>query len=499
MLKSITSMIAGIRRQPLALWRDTGGVAAIVMALFLPVLVVTAALVVDMSYAYWTRTQLQHTASAAALAGAGVLRDVDDNDEPDTNAYRDMAIRYAFKNMNQKRHGAVINTSCGIYDAAGDAIGSGKLCNDVEVGYWVPSPELDFKARYLLNGGLNPNYDPLTMELNAVKVVTRNANANGNPLNLFLGAAVGLAQTDIRTSAVAVLGGGDASETCLIAMDPSAPKSLHVEGTADITSDRCGICVNSTDTDKALYMNGTSSIYVDLADITVGGGYDTDGNVDLYPTPASDAGANACTDPFASVIPEEFAEYFTDDTCPEGAPQETLDGDQFIKKGLHCGGIKFTGNGEVTFQPGIHHIKNGLLNQVGKHDYIGDGVTFLIDNATIDFRGNQTNNLSGGAVLSDNSVTPFLFYENPNGPHPETPHYFRGGAKGFYNGIIYVPDRDTNWVGNSGADKDEPACFAAIANQFLFTGTSQLKLAAAGCGEGGVLETVSDMTLRLVD
>jgi hypothetical protein len=96
-------------------------------------------------------------------------------------------------------------------------------------------------------------------------------------------------------------------------------------------------------------------------------------------------------------------------------------------------------------------------------------------------------------------VTPFLFYENPNGPHPPGEHNFRGGAKGFYNGIIYVPDRDTKWVGNSGAAKDDPDCFAVIANQFYFTGTSQLKLAAAGCGEGGVLETVSNMTLRLVD
>ncbi len=501
MLSLITSMIAGIGRRHLALWRDTGGVVAIVMAIFLPVLVGIAALVIDMGYAYWTRTQLQHAASAAALAGAGVLLDADENDEPDTNAYRDMAIRYAFKNMKQVKHGAIINTSCGVYDAAGDTIGSGKLCNDVEVGYWLPSPELDFKARYLRDGSFNPNYDPLTMELNAVKVVTRNANVNGNALKLFLGASVGLAQTDIGTSAVAVLDAGDTKDWCMIALDPSAPQSLYIQGTAEIASDGCGICVNSTDPDEALYLNGTPIVYVDAGEIVVGGGYSTVGNVDLYPTPTTNAGANACTDPFAGVVPQAFADRFDDDTCPIGASPVKYKGNDFpvsIAPGLHCGGIEFQGNGYVEFEPGIHHIKNGTLLERGSHTYFGEGVTFLIDNATIDLAGSQKSELFAGATLSDGSVSEFLIYENPNGPHPAGQHHFRGNAGGDYGGIIYVPDRDTKWVGTSSAVTGVPPdCFAVIANQFYFTGTSYIGLTAEGCG--GLLETVSNMTLRLVD
>ena len=63
MLNLKFSMVTGIRHHFLALWRNRDGVAAIVMAIFLPVLVVIAALVIDMSYAYWTRTQLQHAAT----------------------------------------------------------------------------------------------------------------------------------------------------------------------------------------------------------------------------------------------------------------------------------------------------------------------------------------------------------------------------------------------------------------------------------------------------
>ena len=81
-------------------------------------------------------------------------------------------------------------------------------------------------------------------------------------------------------------------------------------------------------------------------------------------------------------------------------------------------------------------------------------------------------------------------------PHPTGQHHFRGDAEGVYSGIIYVPDRDTRWVGTTAAFAGAPDCFAVIANQFLFTGTNDIALAGDGCG--GTLGT-STMTLRLVD
>ncbi len=209
----IFSTVAGIRRRFLArlltrMAHDNSGVIAVIVAILVPAFVALAALAIDMSYAYWTRTQLQHAATAAALAGATALLDADDNDVPDNNDYRDMAIRYAYLNMEQARHGAVIHTSCGIYDSASDIVAAGNFCTDVEVGNWAPAPARAFTARYLPNGTDNPAYDPLTMSLDAVSVETRRADANGNPLGLFLAAAVGLAQTDINTVAIAWSQGG---------------------------------------------------------------------------------------------------------------------------------------------------------------------------------------------------------------------------------------------------------------------------------------------------
>ena len=195
MLSLIHSMIAGIRRVSLAMWRDRDGIAAIVFAIFLPALVAFTALAIDMSYAYWTRTQLQHAASSAALAGASQLN-APTNTETSVKAE---AIVYANHNLPTALHGTTLvaaDVTLGNWDAAtrtftpmGTTSGPGNACNN-------PAP-----------AETNPN----CMTIDAVQAVTRKAQANGNPLNLFLASVIGLAQTDINTSAIAWTAGGFAA------------------------------------------------------------------------------------------------------------------------------------------------------------------------------------------------------------------------------------------------------------------------------------------------
>lgn len=91
---------------------------------------------------------------------------------------------------------------------------------------------------------------------------------------------------------------------------------------------------------------------------------------------------------------------------------------------------------------------------------------------------------------------PFLFYENPDGPHPTEEHIFRGDADAEYEGIIYTPDRDVIFVGETYAGEESPECFAVIANTFEFTGTTNVQLNSDGCG--GALDGVATFALRLV-
>ena len=191
------SIAAGIRRGSQALWRNQNGIAATMMAALLPALVAFSALAIDMSYAYWIRTQLQHAASAAALAGASQLY-APANTE---NAVKAEAITYANMNMDPARFGttlAYVDVVLGNWDAVNreftpmgaPGIG-GTACGN-------PAPQ---------------ETDPKCLTIDAVEVTTRKAQVNGNQLELFLGGAVGLSETDINTVAIAwSAGGGGAPE-----------------------------------------------------------------------------------------------------------------------------------------------------------------------------------------------------------------------------------------------------------------------------------------------
>ncbi len=150
------------RRSCRRLLRSKRGVVAVMFALCMPVFVAFAALSIDMSYIFWTRNWLQVTASAAALAASKNLPN-----EADAVA---AALEYAEKNMAAARHGPVL------------------VEVDVITGDW------DADTR---------TFTPGTIPATAVRVTTRKAQVNGNELNLFFAPALGMASTNISTSAVA--------------------------------------------------------------------------------------------------------------------------------------------------------------------------------------------------------------------------------------------------------------------------------------------------------
>ena len=221
MPKFMFSIYSGIRRRSLALWRDRGGVAAVIFAITLPALVAFTALAVDMSYAYWTRTQLQHTASAAALAGASQLNAPVDTE----NTVKTEAITYANLNMDPARFGTTL------------------VVVDVVLGNWEPiSREFTPMGTTGGNGAacdfpVPQETDPNCLAIDAVEATTRKAQANGNQLELFLGAVVGLAETDISTVAIAWGVGAGASE------DDCYTRGIMANGVVDMDG-------NNTFTDK---------------------------------------------------------------------------------------------------------------------------------------------------------------------------------------------------------------------------------------------------------
>ncbi len=270
-----------------SLLRDERGVVAVIVVIMLPVFVGFAALAIDISYALWTRTELQHTASAAALAGVLDLIDEPADGVPDTDDYRKKGVEYAYKNMPLQSHGRILHTSCGTYDTATGAINGSNECADVKAGNWNPATRVftDWDDNDCTDGIC---FNAATMELDAVKVYTHRSQANSNPLNLFLAPAVGLAQTDVNTYAVAWSQGGAPPDSCY-------QNGLLAGGMTDIQSSNsftndfcvyghCGILINQDNS----YSNGDQSAV---------GPVDAPSCPTLPPVLDADPGENCSTEP----------------------------------------------------------------------------------------------------------------------------------------------------------------------------------------------------------
>ncbi len=183
-------------------YREEDGATAVIIVLSLTVLLGFAAAAIDMSYANATRTELQVTASAAALAGVQQIVDLDPEDgNPDDDEWRKGAVEYAYRNM--PNHGNIVESTCGSYDPVGGVTGSSE-CNDIKVGNWDPVCALSTLPRDLcFTAQDDPGFDPLNMDLDAVQVLAHRNQENDNPLGLYLAPAIGLAEQEINVSAIA--------------------------------------------------------------------------------------------------------------------------------------------------------------------------------------------------------------------------------------------------------------------------------------------------------
>ena len=130
-----------------ALLRDEGGSAITMFAVFLMVGAGFAAVVIDGGYLYSMKSKLQTTADAAVLAAVGDL--------PDEDAVLATAVALATKNMSVAEHGTVLAEA------------------DVVTGNW----DADTRTFTPEDDDVDP--------INAVRVVTRRSQVNGNAAGLF--------------------------------------------------------------------------------------------------------------------------------------------------------------------------------------------------------------------------------------------------------------------------------------------------------------------------
>jgi hypothetical protein len=382
-----------------------------------------ASLAVDMGHLYSLNSKLQNTADAAVLAAVGDL--------PDEDAARATALDLATANMSVAEHGTVLANA------------------DVVTGNW------DADTRTFTPAG-----DPI----NAVRVVTRRSQANGNAAGLFFARVLGFDEVDMQTSAIASSKAGD---SCIIALDPSADDALQIGGTANVDM-ACGARVNST-SDRAIRANGGGCMTASLI-------YVNGGSQGSCFDPTVETGMEPMDDPLDYLDPpDDFAE----DGCTYTALVEVTT-DTTLDPGVYCGGIYIHDDANVDFSPGTYTIDGRGLEIVGSGTITGTGVTFYIAPTVtgLPVKGNKSPTTSvhfaGSANITLSAPTSgdyadVLIYQDALTPS-HLDNVFNGGANMELNGVLYAPNNHIRFAGNG----DPGGATSIVARTVYFTGNSNL-------------------------
>jgi hypothetical protein len=392
---------------------DTHGGVLVYMGIMLPVLLGISGLALDASIWYAQKRSAQAIADTAAYATIMEMERTGDEKLAESAA-KDDAVVY------------------GLDESAGDSI------------------TFNFPPKYGAYAGTAGYYEV---------IVER-------PAPVFLS---GLFLDDFNTAARAVSGGANGGNPpCLLATEETLKDGFKVNsGTVKTTG--CDIQVNSSDNNRALYVNSQGSLEADPINIV--GDYSGPGYISSIPN----VDMPAIEDPLSGLPPQSIA-----GGCDYNN-FSVLDGTHVLSPGIYCGGIAVSGNAQVTMQPGNYVIMDGtnpdssvnpgtFQTSGNTASVTGDGVSVYLDgNSTVSVTGTSTIDLSAPTY---GTYTGILFQGDPNAS-TDTMHTFAGGSTSIFDGVMYFPNAiaKLNGGGNNANNTD---ISAVMARQLRFGGNGTL-------------------------
>lgn len=278
----------------------------------------------------------------------------------------------------------------------------------------------------------------------------------------------------IETLAIYGESTGSATKTandrvCLLALDPNAVNGLKSQGTPQVDYTGCWAHTNST---TATAVDGGGSAVVTGDGTSAVGGVTAAANA-VY-TPAPSDGAAAVADPFAVVgaygtsgyVPK-FTPPAVSSTC-KASNLNLKKGTFTLQPGRYCGGINLQAQANVTFEPGVYIVDNGIFNTQSGSSVRGSNVLFyfrganarmtIIGGGTVDLKGRQ----------SGSSYEGFLFMAHPDAWRNGTSN-IQGGGSFNMEGMVYMPTQNMLITGN-GDSNASSQFFAIVAKSFEFRG-----------------------------
>lgn len=387
---------------------DTRGTVALVFGASAIPLAVAASIAVDMANSSEVKSQLQAAADTAVLAAAtrlGVNASEADKEE--------IALSTFYANLSDTVQSELTSS---------------------------PVVDVDFPSQ----------------------TVSMTVSVNTNPvLGAFVTDEIALSVTSAATVS-------PGTPICMMALNPTAEKSINIQGTADLIADGCAVHVNSDDEDKALYQTGTGTGTADS--FCVKGGYE---GTNFEPDPYH---CYVETDPIAEQFASDWA-YENIDSMPcdhNDLPQIDIGGTTTLEPGVYCGGVNIKKGTVELVDGGLYVFRDGPLYVQAHGTLKGEEVAILFD-------GDDTTRLitqAGADIITSARTTGsfrgLAFAQHPSSV-PANENLVIGGGDIDINGIMYFPKQPLKVTGN-GEIGTNAAQFAIIADTISIEGNGQLKI-----------------------
>jgi hypothetical protein len=292
------------------------------------------------------------------------------------------------------------------------------------------------------------------------------------PMYLGFLSSIGLTSGNVTaeaTGAIMTQGGGG----CIYVMDPSLSGSYTVAGTATVNS-TCGIYVNSTSS-SALTAKGNSVTNANGTPIDVVGGTSINNNATVTPTPAT--GQIAVPDPLSALPAPTYSGCdYTGFSSSGGTYHFTTRSG--VGYAVFCGGLRITGQANLTFDPGIYVLNGGGFTSTSSNTSITANGVFFYNTANGYSFGPIT--LAGGTSVnmtaaSSGTYQGILFFQDRNITSSAT-NTLTGGSTGIMSGTVYMPTGNVQFNGNSTTRQT----LAFVVDTFTAVGTSYFQADLTG-------------------
>ena len=237
----------------------------------------------------------------------------------------------------------------------------------------------------------------------------------------FFGHFVGLAVTPVVVRATAVLQGSQ--NICVVALDPSVNKALHLDKSARLVANGCGVYSNSTHS-SGIRLDADSEIAATL--ICSAGGVNARSSA-VDPGPLTDC--PPVPDPLAGRIEPVVG------GC-DFTGLEIKTGNEVLGAGVYCAGLRVSGDAVVTFKEGDYIIKDGAFRISDEAKVTGNHVSFYLTGkeTVLEFDDQAMVSLTGAR---SGAMAGLLFFEDRAAPLNNT-HRIRSDGVGNLTGTIYL-------------------------------------------------------------